>query len=155
MKSETTAADTTNPVPGNTGTITTAGITSSQITLNWTKGTANISAQANLQYEVRRSSSANIDTVANIEANGTIIRAYIADINTFDATGLNPSTTYYFNVIIKDEAGNKAAYTMKSETTAADTTNPVPGNTGTITTAGITSSQKTLNWTKGTDNISD
>ncbi|MDP4010377.1 MAG: hypothetical protein Q8P37_00750, partial [Candidatus Spechtbacteria bacterium] len=143
-----TAADATNPVPGATGTITTADVATTSLTLNWTKGTDNVTTQANLQYEVRQSSSANIDTVANIEANGSIINAYTADIATFGVSGLSPANTYYFNVIIKDEAGNKAAYTMKSETTASDSTNPVPGATGTITTADVATTSLTLNWTK-------
>lgn len=109
--------DTTPPVPGNSGTITTASVAGTSLILNWTEATDDVSDQADIQYEVRKSSSNNIDSVANIEANGTIIRSYTADISSFNVTGLSPETQYYFNVIAKDEAGNKVAYTMKSETT--------------------------------------
>ncbi|MDO8716099.1 MAG: hypothetical protein Q7J73_04755, partial [Dehalococcoidales bacterium] len=126
----TPAVDSTSPVPGNSGTITTASVAARSLTLNWTKGTDNVSAQGNLQYEVRQSTSNNVDTVSNAEANGSIIQAYTADINTFNVTGLTANTTYYFNVIVKDESGNKAAYTMKSETTAPGTTYYVDNTNG-------------------------
>ncbi|WP_240421852.1 fibronectin type III domain-containing protein, partial [Paenibacillus periandrae] len=68
---------------------------------------------------VYQSSSNNLDTVANIETNGTAVGSYTADIGTYSVTGLTESTTYYFNVIVKDEAGNKTAYTTKQVTTDA------------------------------------
>ncbi|OMF09169.1 S-layer homology domain-containing protein, partial [Paenibacillus sp. FSL H7-0331] len=66
-----------------------------------------------------QSSSNNLDTVANIEANGTVIGSYAADLGAFDVTGLTASTAYHFNVIVKDESGNKTAYTSKQVTTDA------------------------------------
>ncbi|MDO8474138.1 MAG: fibronectin type III domain-containing protein [bacterium] len=111
-------SDATAPTPGNSGTITTASIAATTLTLNWTKATDNVTAQASIVYRVDLSTSNNIGTVANAEANGTPIQAYTADINTFNVTGLSPGTTYYFNVIAKDGAGNKAVYTTKSEATA-------------------------------------
>lgn len=102
--STTAVPDTTAPTPGNSGTITTSNIGSTGLTLNWTKTPDDITAQANIVYEVRQSSSANIATVANAEANGAVIRSYTADIATFNVTGLSAGTSYYFNVIAKDEA---------------------------------------------------
>jgi hypothetical protein len=112
-----TLTETTPPVPGNSGTITTSSIGSLTLTLNWNKATDNITAQPELLYEVVRSTSNNISTVAAAEANGTVIRTYAADIGTFNVTGLNASSTYFFTVIVKDTAGNKAVYATKSETT--------------------------------------
>lgn len=114
-----TTGDTTPPVPGSSGTITTTNVATSTLTLNWTKASDAVTASSSLEYEVRRSTSSNIDTVSNVETNGTIVQAYTADIDTFSVTGLNASTTYYFNVIVKDEQENKAAYTMVSTTTQA------------------------------------
>jgi hypothetical protein len=156
MRNVTTQApppDTTAPTPGNSGLIT-ALTSSSSITLGWTKGTDDVSQQAALAYEVRRSTVANIDTVANAEANGVIVKAYTNDINAFVAGGLTPGTTYFFNVIVKDQAGNKSSYSMRSAATPTpDTTAPTPGNTGLIT--AVTSSNSiTLGWTKATDNVS-
>jgi hypothetical protein len=67
---------------------------------------------------VYRSISNNVNTVANCEANGTLLNAGgTQNMTTFNATGLNPATTYYFNVIVADMAGNKAAYVYKELTT--------------------------------------
>src|SRR6185503_3000211 len=153
-KNETTLADTTAPLPGNTGAITTANVATMSLTLNWTKATDDVSLQSALQYEVRRSAANNLDTVANAEANGTVVLGYTADIATANVTGLNPATGYYFNVIVKDAAGNKAVYATKNETTLADTTAPVAGNAGAITTANVATMSLTLNWTKATDDVS-
>jgi hypothetical protein len=153
-KTQATTADTTAPVPGSSGTITSSAIGNQSATLTWTKATDNASAQSALQYEVRRSSSNNIASVANAESNGAIVQAYTTDINSFNATGLSPATTYYFNVIARDAAGNKAVYATRSVTTLADGTAPTPGNSGTITTSAIGTTGLTLNWTKATDDIS-
>jgi len=148
------APDTTPPTPGNFGSMTSSS-TSSSATLGWTKASDTVSAQSVLQYEVRRSSSNNIDTVATAEANGAIARSYMADISSASLTGLSGSTTYYFNVIVKDAAGNKAVYSTKSVTTSAapDTSAPVPGNSGGISTGSITWNSVILNWSKASDNV--
>jgi hypothetical protein len=111
--------DSTAPTAGNSGTITTSGVGAAGLTLNWTAGTDAVTAQASLVYAVYQSSANNISSVANMEANGTLIMSYTANTVTKAVTGLLASTTYYFNVIVKDEAGNKTAYTTKSETTTS------------------------------------
>ncbi|RUT29017.1 hypothetical protein EJP77_16585 [Paenibacillus zeisoli] len=95
-------------------TINASNVTPHGATLNWAKATDNLSLSSSLQYQVYRSASPNIDTVSNIEANGTAIGGYTADIGTYQVAGLAPGTTYYFNVIVKDTDGNKSAYTMQS-----------------------------------------
>lgn len=108
-----------NPPTVTTATITTSSITSTGLTLSWTKATDTVSAQTALKYLVYRSGTNNIDTVANIESNGVPVGSYITDIDTLNITGLTPSTAYYFNVVVKDENGNKTAYTAKSVSTIA------------------------------------
>ena len=152
--SQATPADTTAPTPGSAGAISPANITETTLDLNWQVGSDDVSTPANLEYEVRRSLLNNMSNVADAEGNGNVIQAYTLNNNTYSATGLNPSTTYYFNVIIKDEAGNKSVYTTLNATTLADTTNPAPGASGTLTTSSISATGLDLNWTFGTDNIS-
>lgn len=58
-----------------------------------------------------------------LNSNGT-------DIGSFTATKLQPETQYYFSVIVKDKAGNKACYNAvsvktKSEPPSEHTSNPV------------------------------
>jgi hypothetical protein len=90
-------------------TITSSAVTQTGATLSWNKATDETSAQAALQYLVYQSSRDNLDSVTNIEANGTAVGSYAADISTKDITGLTAGKTYYFNVIVKDKAGNKTA----------------------------------------------
>ena len=119
----TATIDTTPPsVTSTTITIPVVSVTPTGMTLQWTKASDTVTAPTSLQYEVRRSTADNISTVTDAEANGTVIQAYTADIDTFAATGLAPSTTYYFNVIVRDAAGNKRAYTTASQSTGSSTT---------------------------------
>ncbi len=111
------AKDVTAPEPGNGGVITVPDIQARELTLNWTKAMDNASAESGLEYLAYYSTSNNIDTVANIEANGTAVGSFETNINSKVITGLTEETTYYFNIIVKDEAGNKSAYTTVTETT--------------------------------------
>ena len=141
--------DTTAPTPGSSGTITTASVLDTSLTLNWTKATDDTDVQASLQYLAYRSLSSNLDSVSEIEA-GTAIGTYTADINTKSVTGLTAKTTYYFNVIVKDTAGNKAAYAKKMQATA-DLSTPVPGSSGTLTPSIVTATSLSLTWAKASD----
>ena len=127
-----TAADTTAPAVSDK-TITSSGISQTGATLSWDKATDNTSAQTALQYLVYQSSSDNLASVANIEANGTALGSYAADIATKTVGSLTAGTTYYFNVIVKDAVGNKTCYTAKSVTTSAAATAP------TVTTQAVSS----------------
>ncbi|MCM0627168.1 InlB B-repeat-containing protein, partial [Lysinibacillus sp. OL1_EC] len=87
------------------------------VRLNWLKATDNITSTEDLEYQVYQSTSNNIDTVSHIETNGIALGNYSKDIATFDIPDLLQNTTYYFNIIVKDSAGNKTAYTMVNVTT--------------------------------------
>ena len=112
--------DSTMPTVGNSGVITTNSVMSESLTLNWTKAADNKTSEANLKYYVYQSGSDNIGTPEDCVANGTLLNVGgTADVNTYNVTSLTPSSTYYFNVMVEDEAGNKAAYVMVSATTLA------------------------------------
>ncbi|MCL1979290.1 MAG: fibronectin type III domain-containing protein [Methanomassiliicoccaceae archaeon] len=112
--------DTIPPVPGNSGIITVSNITHNSLKLNWTAATDNDTTQTELRYYLYISATSNIGTLANCVANGTDISGGSAIVNEVacNVIELSPDTTYYFNIIVEDEAGNKAAYTMKNVTTA-------------------------------------
>lgn len=110
--------DPTPPVPGNSGTITAASVTTTTLTLNWTAATDAITPQSALQYEICRSTSNNVTSVAQCEA-ATVIQAFTANIITLPVTSLTCGTTYYFNVVVRDAALNKAAYATVSQATSA------------------------------------
>ncbi len=157
MASRTTSGipDTTSPTVGGGGTLSVSGVTSSTLTLSWTQSTDNVTAQNSLEYLVYRSTSSNISNVANMEANGTAIGSYTSGISSVNISGLSASTTYFFNVIVKDTAGNKSSYTTRSQTTTAapDLVSPIVGGSGTITTSNVTATSLTLNWTAATDSV--
>jgi len=69
-------------------------------------------------YIVYLSVSPNIDTVEHAAANGTAVIDWTQDIGMIDVTsGLNENSTYYFNIIVKDESGYSSAYTQITATT--------------------------------------
>lgn len=114
------AADTVSPVPGNSGTITASSIGSSSLVLNWTTASDNISSPSALKYQVIKSNSNNISTGLEMQANGTLLTPVgVADMTSYTVTGLSPSTTYYFNVAVCDQAGKYNAYTTVGVTTSA------------------------------------
>ncbi|WP_165452515.1 S-layer homology domain-containing protein [Paenibacillus thalictri] len=110
------------------GTISASSLTSASVTLNWTKAEDNMSEQSVLQYLVYRSGSGNIQTVSDMERRGTAVGSYASDIGLLEITGLRPGTTYYFNIIVKDAAGYKSAYTMRQVVTKSLHTVSYNGN---------------------------
>jgi len=112
--------DTTAPEPGGYGTITVSNITGDCVTLTWTEATDNGSgtafsrttAKEDLEYLAYFSMRDDIDGPANIEANGTPVGDWEAGIGSKDVIGLSEDTSYWFNVVVRDEGGNSAAYTM-------------------------------------------
>lgn len=124
-------ADATLPVPGNSGTLT-ATNSGLDIVLTWTAATDNVTPQANLEYTVFYSTTNNINTVANAEANGTVIgMSWSSNITSKTVTGLTIGTTYYFNVAVKDAGLNKAVYTTVSKAPTVPTTNIILYESGT------------------------
>jgi len=93
-------------------------VTDTQVTVNWGAASDDVSAPTALQYRLLKSTANNLDTIANAETNGNEVMPYTANTTTFAAAGLSPCVTYYFAVIVRDAAGNKALYTQQSSTTA-------------------------------------
>ncbi|KPA14984.1 hypothetical protein MHK_004814, partial [Candidatus Magnetomorum sp. HK-1] len=104
------------PVPGNSGTIDTSSSDSTSITIYWTAATDSWSNQEDLQYLVCCSTSySNVNDFSLCEANA------FANYSTYsptqlNITGLTSGTTYYYNIIVKDEGDHKAMYSRGSET---------------------------------------
>jgi hypothetical protein len=112
--------DSTPPVPG-TLTATNSG---TDIVLTWTAATDNVTPQANLEYTIFYSASNNLSTVANAEANGTVVGLpWSSNITSKTVSGLTVGIIYYFNVAVKDAGLNKAVYTTASKAPSVPTTN--------------------------------
>lgn len=104
------------PVPGDHGTIAVGDVTKTTVSLTWTPAVDNDTAQPDLEYQVVQSSSENIGTVENADANGTVAQEWLKT-DEAQISGLSGSTTYYFNVLVRDEDGNTATYTAVELTT--------------------------------------
>jgi hypothetical protein len=105
------------PVAGGGGTLAFSNVTSASIQVSWTKATDNASAQSVLQYKVVRSSTNNIQTVADAQGNGALVMDWTTDVATASATGLSAGTAYWFNVLVRDAVGNTGGYSSSSQST--------------------------------------
>jgi len=148
-----TAADVTPPVPGANGAILTTGITQTSVSLSWSPASDDVDVNSDFEYRLYRSLSNNITTVAQAKTNGTFCALFVNGETSYTVTGLNPSSTYYFNLIVEDRSMNEAAYAPTYATTIIDTTVPSPGNSGILSASMVTADSCVLNWTKGSDNI--
>jgi hypothetical protein len=103
--------DRTSPAPGNNGTITVSAVAQTSLKLSWSRASDSRTSQTALQYKVVYSLSDNIFTIASAEFSGTIASNWTSDLTELTLSGLQPGTTYYFSVLVRDAAGNKAIYT--------------------------------------------
>ncbi|NDA39552.1 MAG: hypothetical protein EBX86_05695, partial [Actinobacteria bacterium] len=90
--------------------------------VTWNPAEDNTSTGSQIQYQLRMAMSnlgvaPDFSTVADTEANGTIVKAYSSATHAL-ISNLVSNTTYYFNVIAKDAAGNKSVYVAAAQKTA-------------------------------------
>ncbi len=110
----TDTADTTAPTAGASGSLNISDVTHTTVNISWTAGSDNKTAAANLQYKVVRSNSANIDSVANAESNGVVVKDWTPNLTNELVANLDVDQTYYFNVLVKDAANNTSSYVQTS-----------------------------------------
>jgi len=108
------SADTTNPTFGGVTGVDTP--TSSTLSVHWTAATDDQSAQANITYLICRSTTSG---ACNTTFTTTYSTTGGAGAVTFSATGLSPSTTYYFVVRARDQAFNVTTNTQEASATTA------------------------------------
>lgn len=108
------------PVPGNGGLITNGVVTDTSVQLFWTRASDVETAQADLEYSLYQSESNNISTPDEAEANGTMVEDWQADMTYVEVNLLSPGITYYFNVVVRDGDGGRAAYVTAAVTTQTD-----------------------------------
>ncbi len=155
----TLGGDVTAPAPGSAGAITSSNATYTSLSLSWAAAADDRAAPNELVYQVYRSTSANIVTVADCERNGEkLLSAPEVGKSALDLTALVAETDYYFNVVAKDPAGNAAAYAMLKTGTKRDTIAPTAGGAAgstanTTISATLTPTTAALAWTKATDDL--
>ena len=141
------------PTPGGSGSLTVDEVAAGSVTLSWQAATDDIVDASDLSYQIVFSIANNIATIETAELNGTIGSDWKSDVTSADATGLSILTEYYFNVIVRDLAGNKAIYVVASATTQNDTTNPTPGGNGLLTISDVAEESLTVSWAEGSDDV--
>lgn len=136
------------PVPGGYSIIAMEDRTFTSIELSWEQATDMKTPQGSLEYRVYRSHINNLRTVGEIDANEaslTLVRDWTPATGTVQISGLVAGTRYYFNVVVRDESGNRSSYMSTRSTThpanlvflfstdevagdlVSDLVNPIPG----------------------------
>lgn len=109
-------SDTTAPVPQ--GTLSLENIRANSIHVSWEAATDDTSSAAALEYRLLMTTSdTQPDSVEAAEAQSDEVMDWTADIYAADATALSHRTTYYFALLVRDQAGNTALYPVASATT--------------------------------------
>lgn len=155
----TVPSDTTPPVWGGDGAISFSAVEQTTLTVSWSKASDTDTVQSALEYKVVMSTAGDIDTLESADivadtGSKTLITDWTADLSTKDVTGLDADNAYFFNVIVRDGAGNRTLYVMASRTTAAvaDTVAPDPGNGNSVLTLnGETDSSIDVGWIAASD----
>jgi hypothetical protein len=125
------------------------GIASTSLTLSWAAASDNLTPQSAIQYLVYMATAPGGQNFAAPTFTTT------AGATSYDVTGLNPLTIYYFVVRAKDEKGNIDSNTVeKSATTLAPPDTTSPSFVGLGTAAGnIELLTIDLSWSPAADNV--
>ncbi len=127
-QSSTASGDTVEPQ--RSGNITFADIRFNEVTLLWPEASDNVTSAEGLEYRVIRSSAfANINTIRECLAvqSADVIMEWGAFVPSITVGSLEQEVTYWFSVLVRDEAGNISIYYPQQVRTIANTA-PVPGS---------------------------
>lgn len=126
--------------------ITSSGTSGTATSVNWGAAADDVTSAANLEYKLVKAASAEaIDSVseANAVSGADLAMDWTANTLTKAVTGLTPSTTYYFAVLVRDAAGNMSLYSPQSVTTSASGDTTPPSLSG-VSSSGVTGTTITL-----------
>jgi hypothetical protein len=142
------------PTPGNDGKIDFEILDTRTIDVQWTTASDTGTSQDLLIYQVYRSEiKSDLDTVEKTLLHGQSVGTLLQNSVSMVAKSLDPSTTYYFTVLVTDKAANSAVYEASEVTTPGDVVSPIPGNSGLVTIDDLGDSYVTLSWDRATDDV--
>jgi phosphodiesterase/alkaline phosphatase D-like protein len=133
-----TATTAAPPPPAAPGNLTAAPVSSSQIILSWSDSSGDEDG-----FAIERSTDGS---------NFTPLSTVGANVTSYNSTGLNASTTYWYRVRAFRGTSNSAYSATASATTSAPPPPPPPAAPGNLTATPISSSQINLAWS---DNSGD
>jgi len=99
------------------GTLTFSAVGATNITVSWQAASDDVTVASGLQYQLYQSTTSNLNTLDDTLQNGTAVGSLLTGTTTKTVSSLSPYTTYHFNVVVQDAAGNKAAYTQSHQLT--------------------------------------
>ena len=135
-------AEASTPVPPPTApsNLTSSVVASSQINLNWSDNSTNEDG-----FRLERCTGA---AASCLDANFVQIAQTIANVTSFNDTGLQAHTKYTYRVRASNSTG-KSAYSNSTEATTLDVRPAAPSN---LTSLVVSSSQINLNWSDNSTN---
>ncbi|HNI28669.1 MAG TPA: fibronectin type III domain-containing protein, partial [Leptospiraceae bacterium] len=89
--------------------LTFSNVQNTSVTVSWKSASA---VSGTITYKAYFSLISDMDTVANMESNGSFTQDYAASVNQMTFSGLIPNKYYYFNVAAQN-SGTKLNYTKK------------------------------------------
>jgi fibronectin-binding autotransporter adhesin len=111
--------DTTPPVVGGSGAVSSTAQGVYNISLTWTQGTDNLTSTDKLSYKIIVSENSDMSgSFTGVVSTDTAITAVVGT-NVATVSSLKADTTYYFQVEVSDESTNAATYTITSAKTNA------------------------------------
>jgi fibronectin type 3 domain-containing protein len=137
VSNTTTLADNTPPTPP--ANLTAAAASSSQINLSWTASSDNVAVTG---YQILRCQGVGCTTFAQIAASA-------GTATTFTDTGLSPSTSYSYETVATDAAGNLSS---PSNVGTATTLAGPPAAPSGLTATAASATQINLSWTNNATN---
>ena len=122
-------------------------VSPSQINLTWNPATDNLTASPNIIYYVYESKTPGGENFAS--------PSYITTpgATSFQVTGLESNTTYYFTVRADDRSGNIDTNLIEKAATTFDATPPTFAGLVSATPSATTSGKIDLSWSAATDNV--
>jgi len=114
--------------------------------ISWAAASDNLSINSALTYQIYYSQTNDITLANNVVSNATAFDSPLQNISAKRVTGLNNNSAYWLTVVVRDQAGNAAAYPSVSKSLSCNFTLVSAGGGGstyqhaTYGTQGISSS---------------
>ncbi len=100
--------------------VNTSGINVTMLKLTWNEAADDTDKSSELTYTVYMSETDNLNDLDTIDDNGTELGNTENGTPEFLVDSLSRNTTYYFNIVVMDNSGNKSLYSSTSAKTRAE-----------------------------------